>query len=157
MALGYASLGGKKLPADFEGGLLTSEAGALWLREVDRRTGLIDRVVGARREWRDPRYVLHGLGDLVRQRVFQIARGDEDANDAEALRRDPCRNYRPKPGTPLLPPQRPPPRPSMTPTLTLGLDACIDRARYLMTECYRLQLGKRRNPRATDARAAFPT
>jgi hypothetical protein len=88
--LSFASLGGKKLQADFEGGTLTSDGGALLLREIDRRTGLIDRLVGALHEWRDPRYVLHSLGDLVRQRVFQIALGYEDADDADALRTDPA-------------------------------------------------------------------
>lgn len=90
LVLAYASLGGKRLEANFDGGTLTSDAGALLLREVDRRTGIIDRVVGALREWRDPRYVVHALGDLVRQRVFQIALGYEDADDADALRGDPA-------------------------------------------------------------------
>lgn len=90
MGLSFANLGGKKVQADFEGGTLTSDAGALLLREVDRRTGIVDRVVGALREWRDPRYVVHGLADLVRQRVFQIALGYEDADDADALRGDPA-------------------------------------------------------------------
>jgi hypothetical protein len=90
MVLSYATLGGKKLQADFEGGTLTSDAGALLLREVDRRTGIVDRLVSALHEWRDPRYVVHPLGDLVRQRVFQIALGYEDADDADALRGDPA-------------------------------------------------------------------
>jgi hypothetical protein len=83
-------LRGKKLQADFDGGALTSDAGALLLREVDRRTGLIDRLVEALHDGRDPRYVVHPLGDLLRQRVFQIALGYEDADDADTLRRDPA-------------------------------------------------------------------
>jgi hypothetical protein len=46
--------------------------------------------VGAVREWRDPRYVVHDLCDLVRQRVYQIALGYEDADDADTLRGDPA-------------------------------------------------------------------
>ena len=88
--LSYATLRGKKLQADFDGGALTSDAGALLLREVDRRTGLIDRLVEALHDGRDPRYVVHPLGDLLRQRVFQIALGYEDADDADTLRRDPA-------------------------------------------------------------------
>jgi hypothetical protein len=81
---------GKKIEAQFDGGAVTSDAGVLFLREVDQRTGIIDRVVGALRDWRDPRYVLHSLSDLIRQRVFQIALGYEDADDADTLRGDPA-------------------------------------------------------------------
>ena len=90
MDLSFANLKGKKVQAQFDGGTVTSDAGALLLREVDRRTGIVDRVVGALREWRDPRYVVHSLGDLVRQRIFQIALGYEDADDADTLRTDPA-------------------------------------------------------------------
>ena len=41
-------------------------------------------------EWRDPRYVVHTLTDLVRQRVFEIALGYEDADDGDALGTDPA-------------------------------------------------------------------
>ena len=89
-ALCFATLKGKKVQADFDGGTVTSDAGALLLRAVDRHTGLVDRLVGALRDWRDPRYIVHALGDLVRQRLFQIALGYEDADDADALRCDPA-------------------------------------------------------------------
>ena len=88
--LSFAKLRRKKVEADFDGGTVTSDAGALLLREVDRHTGIVDRVVGALREWRDPRYVVHALSDLVRQRIFQIALGYEDADDADTLRADPA-------------------------------------------------------------------
>lgn len=90
MGLTFANLKGKKVEACFDAGTVTSDAGALLLREVDRRTGIIDRVVGALREWRDPRYVVHTLSDLVRQRIIQIALGYEDADDADLLRTDPA-------------------------------------------------------------------
>ena len=90
MGLSFANIGGKKVEAAFDGGTLTSDAGALLLRAVDRRTGIIDRLVDGLREWRDPRYVVHTLADLVRQRVFQIALGYEDADDGDTLRGDPA-------------------------------------------------------------------
>jgi hypothetical protein len=90
MDLSFANLKGKKVQAGFDAGAVTTDAGALLLREVDRRTGIVDRVVGALRDWRDPRYVVHGLCDLVRQRIFQIALGYEDADDADTLRTDPA-------------------------------------------------------------------
>ena len=86
----FANVGGKKVQASFDGGTVTSNAGALILRAVDRCTGIVDRVVDALSDWRDPRYVVHELGDLVRQRIFQIALGYEDADDADALRTDPA-------------------------------------------------------------------
>ena len=85
----FANLHGKKMEGTFDGGALTSDGGAVLLREVDRRMGLIERVVGVLRDWRDPRYVVHSLTDLVRQRVFQICLGYEDADDADVLRTDP--------------------------------------------------------------------
>ena len=90
MGFTFANLGGKRVEAAFDGGAVTSDAGALLLRAVDRRTGIIDRMVGCVHEWRDARYVVHTLGDLVRQRVFQIALGYEDANDGDTLRGDPA-------------------------------------------------------------------
>lgn len=56
---------------------------------VDRRIGLKDPLVAAIGDSRDPRYITHPLRDLLTQRVFQIASGCEDGNDANALRQDP--------------------------------------------------------------------
>ena len=78
----------EKLTVDFAGGQITSDAGLLLLRELDTRLGLtraLDRVVSDRR---DGRYVAHPMGALLRQRIYQIAAGYEDAIDANLLRRD---------------------------------------------------------------------
>jgi len=75
--------------ADFSAGEVSSDLGALVLSAVDRRIGLIDRLTGAIADSRDPRYITHPLRDLLTQRVFQIACGYEDGNDANALRHDP--------------------------------------------------------------------
>ena len=88
-ALSFASIFSKKVEADFDGGTLTSDGGAPVLREVDTQVGLIDRLVAAVRDRRHPSYVTHSLKDLLRQRVFQMACGYEDANDCHALRGDP--------------------------------------------------------------------
>ncbi len=85
-----ANVQGKEAKARFGSGAVTLDVGAMVLRAVDRRTGIVDRVVGALGEWRDPRCVVHQLGDLVRQRSFQIALGYEDADDADTLRADPA-------------------------------------------------------------------
>lgn len=78
-----------KLQVDFSGGTLTSDAGLVLLREYDARQGLLADVVRRIRDGRDRRYVTHALETLVRQRVYQIAAGYEDANDADRLRADP--------------------------------------------------------------------
>lgn len=86
----FANLVGRPVRGAFDGGSVTGDAGAMLLREVDRRTGLIDRAVRALHDGRDAAHVTHSLADLVRQRVFQIALGHEDANDADQLRTDPA-------------------------------------------------------------------
>ena len=85
-----ARLGGKRVEAAFDGGLLTSDSGVVLLREVEARMGLLDRIVQVVTERRHPGYVEHPLADLVHQRVFQMACGYEDANDCNTLRQDPA-------------------------------------------------------------------
>jgi hypothetical protein len=75
--------------ADFTGGEVSSNLGALLLAAVDRRIGLIDRLAEAVSDSRHPSYITHSMCDLLTQRVFKIATGYEDCNDANALRRDP--------------------------------------------------------------------
>lgn len=87
--ISFASIFGKKLETTFDGGTLTSDSGALLLRAVASRVDVIDRFVNALTDRRHPSYVDHTLEDLVKQRVFQIACGYEDANDCNDLRHDP--------------------------------------------------------------------
>ena len=80
---------GRKVTAAFDGGAITSNTGALLLREVDRSLGLLDRVAGCFTDYRDPRLVEHSVRTLVTQRVMGIALGYEDLNDHDRLRHDP--------------------------------------------------------------------
>jgi hypothetical protein len=75
--------------ADFEGGALSSDFGALLLRGVDRQIGLTERLATAIHDKRHPSYIDHPLRDLLAQRLYQIASGYADANDANSLRHDP--------------------------------------------------------------------
>ena len=83
---------GKPLPvpleATFDAGRLTSDGGLPWLARADQALGLCALVARCVPEWRR-RAVRHSLESLVRQRVFQIACGYADQNDADTLRRDP--------------------------------------------------------------------
>jgi len=87
-AIELGGVAGRRLVADFEGGRLTSDAGAVLLRQVDRRTGLIDAICDCIPDPRDPRYTLHDQRTLLAQRILAIALGYEDLNDHETLRED---------------------------------------------------------------------
>ncbi len=79
----------KSLILNFNGGDISSDAGALLFREVEVQIGLIKAMAGVIPESRDTRYVRHTLTDLLIQRVTQISCGYEDANDCDDLRNDP--------------------------------------------------------------------
>src|ERR671926_869692 len=76
------------LHAPFDGGRLTSDGGVPWLAEADATLGLCALIASFVPEWRK-RTGQHSLETLVRQRVFQIACGYEDQDDADTLRHDP--------------------------------------------------------------------
>jgi len=79
----------RTLCADFQGGHLTSDAGALLLREVDRKLGLIDALDRCIPDPRNPFFIAHAQKTLLAQRIFGIALGYEDLNDHSSLRQDP--------------------------------------------------------------------
>lgn len=80
----------RKVVADFRGGRLTSDAGVLLLREVDRQLGLIDAVNDCLPDPRSPPWIIHEQRSMLAQRVFSIALGYEDLNDHQAMRFDPA-------------------------------------------------------------------
>ena len=85
----FSSLGSKKIHADFNGGSLTSDAGALLLREVDKRIGLIDAVKRCIPDPRNEFFIVHQQKTMLSQRIFGISLGYEDLNDHQSLRDDP--------------------------------------------------------------------
>ena len=87
--LRFQEVGGRAVLARFDGGALTSDGGAVLLREVERATGVLRRFAGCFTDYRDPARVTHPVGALVRQRVYALALGYEDLNDHDALRHDP--------------------------------------------------------------------
>ncbi|MGF1471761.1 MAG: IS1380 family transposase [Rubrobacteraceae bacterium] len=76
------------LEAAFDGGAITSDGGLPFLARMDSELGVCRTLAACVPEWRSGP-VKHSLLDLVRQRVFQIACGYEDQNDADFLRGDP--------------------------------------------------------------------
>jgi Transposase DDE domain group 1 len=87
--LRFPPAAGYTVRGDFAGGEISSDLGALVLAAVDRRIGLVDRMAAAITDSRDPRYITHTLRELLTQRIFQLASGYEDGNDANTLRGDP--------------------------------------------------------------------
>jgi hypothetical protein len=87
--LRFPPLPGYTVRADFDGGALSSDFGALLLRGIDRQIGFTERLAAAVRDKRHPSYIDHPLRDLFAQRIYQIASGYADGNDAHSLRHDP--------------------------------------------------------------------
>jgi hypothetical protein len=85
----FGRAGGRRVVADFDGGLVSSDAGALLLGATDKAIGLIDRFAACFGDHRDPLFTVHPLEALIAQRVFGLALGYEDLNDHDDLRRDP--------------------------------------------------------------------
>jgi hypothetical protein len=84
----FQGFGSRSVVTDFDGGSITSDAGALLLAETDRVGGYLDRFARCFVDHRDPVYVTHQVGQLVSQRVLGIALGYEDLADWEQLRYD---------------------------------------------------------------------
>lgn len=85
----YGPVDGRAVVAGFDGGAITSDAGALLLGAVDRAIGLVGRFAECFIDRRRPELVEHHVPTLVGQRVFGIALGYEDLNDHDELRHDP--------------------------------------------------------------------
>lgn len=87
--LRFPTVDGMTLRADFEGGALSSDFGAVLLRGVDRQIGLSERLAAAFNDRRHRGYVDHSLPALFAQRIYQIGCAYADGNDANTLRHDP--------------------------------------------------------------------
>jgi hypothetical protein len=86
----FESLFSKEVVADFAGGRITSDAGGLLLRELDQRYRIAENAARCLHDPREGHKVKHDLLTLVRQRLFAIAQGYEDNNDAATLAKDPA-------------------------------------------------------------------
>jgi hypothetical protein len=90
LAFSLPAIAKKKVTAAFDGGRISSDGGIFLLAGADKRLGLIDTLAKAFPDRRDPTQVTHLLTDILRERVFAIACGYEDANDLDLLRKDPA-------------------------------------------------------------------
>jgi Transposase DDE domain group 1 len=87
-AIAFPALGPVPLEVDFLGGRLTSDGGLAWLAAADAALDLCAALAAVIPDWRTRRG-RHALPTLLAQRVFQIACGYEDQDDADTLRTDP--------------------------------------------------------------------
>ena len=87
--LEFQGIGTRKVVAEFDGGTITSDAGALLLSEADRKYSLLKRFAGCFVDHRDSRLIEHSVEQLVAQRVIGLCLSYEDLNDHEFLRKDP--------------------------------------------------------------------
>src|SRR5712691_5186509 len=85
----FDDLGPRQVQADFSGGTLSTDAGALLLRQVDVNLGLTAELAQCFYDERNPLWVDHFVQELLRQRIFGTGLGYEDLNDHQRLRLDP--------------------------------------------------------------------
>lgn len=88
-SIAFTPVGRRQLLAGFDGGKITSDAGALLLREVAGKSKLFQRMAAVVPDPRDPELIEHEQQTMFAQRVLGIACGWEDLNDHHGLRIDP--------------------------------------------------------------------
>jgi hypothetical protein len=84
----FQHLGRRGVIGRFDGGKISSDAGGVLLREVEKRTGTMERLSSCFRDYRNEDRIEHSVESLLKQRVFGIALGYEDLNDHDSLRHD---------------------------------------------------------------------
>jgi hypothetical protein len=87
--LDFPMLGRREVLADFDGGDISSDGGALLLRKTEQLTGIIRQFAACFTDHRDPDLTEHSVEHLLAQRVYGLALGYEDLIDHDDLRRDP--------------------------------------------------------------------
>jgi len=85
----FGTVGGRSIVGAFDGGVISSDAGALLLGATDKAIGLVRRFAGCLRDGRKRELIEHRIETLIGQRVIGIALGHEDLNDHDELRHDP--------------------------------------------------------------------
>ena len=85
----FSNLFRRPVAAVFDSPQSSSDGGSVLLKACDQALGLTEALACWLRDRRQPGKVVHGLRELLRQRVFSIACGYADGNDASRLRRDP--------------------------------------------------------------------
>jgi hypothetical protein len=85
----FAAHFSRRVESGFTAGQVSTEGGALLLREVERKINLLGRLAGCFSDGRNPELIEHRLAEMLSQRIYGLALGYEDLNDHEQLRSDP--------------------------------------------------------------------
>ncbi len=88
-SFGFQDCGSREIVARFDGGTISSDGGAVLLRQTDHRLDLLPRLAQCFLDGRDQDRVQHSVQEMISQRVYGLALGYEDINDHEQLRSDP--------------------------------------------------------------------
>jgi hypothetical protein len=88
-SFGFEACGSREVVARFDGGTISSDGGALRLRQTDQRLNLLPRLAECFLDGRNQDLVQHSIQEMLAQRVYGLALGYEDLNDHEQLRNDP--------------------------------------------------------------------
>jgi hypothetical protein len=88
-SFGFEACDSRQIVARFNGGTISSDGGALLLRQTDKRLNLLPRLAECFLDGRNPDQVEHSIVEMLSQRIYGLALGYEDLNDHEQLRRDP--------------------------------------------------------------------
>ena len=86
----FGHLKGRKITANFSGGRITSDAGIIWLAELDKKLKITEKFADCFQDHRHLSFVDYPVRLLLAQRVYGIILGSEDVNDHEQLRYDPA-------------------------------------------------------------------
>jgi DDE family transposase len=85
----FAAWGKREIVARFDGGTISSDGGALLLRQTDQRLNLLPRLAECFLDGRNQEQIEHSILEMLSQRIYGLALGYEDLNDHEQLRSDP--------------------------------------------------------------------
>jgi hypothetical protein len=85
----FAAWGKREIVARFDGGTISSDGGALLLRQTDQRLNLLPRLAACFLDGRNQEQIEHSILEMLSQRIYGLALGYEDLNDHEQLRSDP--------------------------------------------------------------------
>ena len=88
-SFGFGACGKREIEARFDGGTISSDGGALLLRQTDTRLKLLPRLAECFLDGRNQKQVEHSVLAMLAQRIYGLALGYEDVNDHEQLRNDP--------------------------------------------------------------------
>jgi hypothetical protein len=88
-SFGFEGPGKREIVARFDGGTISSDGGALLLRQTDKRLDLMARLAECFLDGRKQALVEHSIAEMLSQRIYGLALGYEDLNDHEQLRNDP--------------------------------------------------------------------